>query len=484
MTQQGHETRTVEDWITRINQRELAALAAIVQRVQSLVGDEDSSAAQLSEVLRLDPSLSSKILRIANSPTYLVSPDPVTTLTRATTLIGFDAIANICITNRLLETLLARKELSRSVVERVLDRTAASLHAAVQARVMISNASSREREEAFLGALLEQIGESAFWSLGGAEIDALDTALATTPQNTREALIRRTVGGSFRQLSRGLIKAWHLGPGTALHEKITPARASRAQVILLANELADCVACEGWESPLLDDLYARIAALTNIETGAAAMRVRACGREAEGIARCYGASMLAQRMSHKPAGAKSRRTSAHGDSSVRLGVLQELGAMQPGTADINTVMQTAIDGIYRGIGMDRVIAALLSDDRKTLSARFWLGDGCEQWGPTFRFSVTRRDDILHQCVANNRSFRHDASAAQAPAGLMPAELLDFCQSGDLLLAPVLVGTRCIGVLYADRTLSGAAISQEDFDAFAELAHQLALSIELVGKPAS
>ena len=26
--------------------------------------------------------------------------------------------------------------------------------------------------------------------------------------------------------------------------------------------------------------------------------------------------------------------------------------------------------------------------------------------------------------------------------------------------------------------------QEDFDAFAELAHQLALSIELVGKPAS
>ena len=83
--------------------------------------------------------------------------------------------------------------------------------------------------------------------------------------------------------------------------------------------------------------------------------------------------MLAQRMSHKPAGAKSRRTSAHGDSSVRLGVLQELGAMQPGTADINTVMQTAIDGIYRGIGMDRVIAALLSDDRKTLSARFWLG---------------------------------------------------------------------------------------------------------------
>ena len=148
MAEHGHETRTVEDWITRINQRELAALAAIVQRVQSLVCDEDSSAAQLSEVLRLDPSLSSKILRIANSPTYLVSPDPVTTLTRATTLIGFDAIANICITNRLLETLLARKELSRSVVERVLDRTAASLHAAVQARVMISNASSREREEA------------------------------------------------------------------------------------------------------------------------------------------------------------------------------------------------------------------------------------------------------------------------------------------------------------------------------------------------
>jgi hypothetical protein len=157
--------------------------------------------------------------------------------------------------------------------------------------------------------------------------------------------------------------------------------------------------------------------------------------------------------------------------------------MQPGTANINTVMQTAMDGVYRGIGMDRVIAALLSDDRKTLAGRFWLGDGGERWGPTFRFPVTGRDDILHQCIGNKRSFRHDASAAQAPAGLVSAELLDFCQSGDLLLAPVLVGTRSIGVLYADRALSGAAISQEDFDAFAELAHQLALSIELVGKPA-
>ena len=483
MTQSSHETITVEDWIKRINQRELAALAAIVKRVQSLVGDEDSSATQLSEVLRLDPSLSSKILRIANSPTYMVSPDPVTTLTRATTLIGFDAIANICITNRLLEALLARKELSRSLVERVLDRTAASLHAAVQARVMISSASSREREEAFLGALLEQIGESAFWSLGGPEIDALDAALETTPPGAREAAVRRTVGGSFNQLSKGLIKAWHLGGSTALHEQITPARATRAQVIRLANELADCVAREGWESPLLDETYARIATLSGMETGEAAMRARACGREAEGIARCYGASMLAQRMSHKPAAGKSGRTSVNGDSSVRLDVLRELRALQPGMADINTVMQTAMDGVYRGIGMDRVIAALLSDDRRTLTTRFWLGEGGEQWSPTFRFSVAERDGILHQCIVSNRSLRYDASAPGELATLMPVELLDFSQSGDLLLAPVRVGTRSIGVLYADRAPSGAVISQEDFDAFAELALQLGQSIDLIGKPA-
>src|SRR5262245_16354957 len=84
-------------WIERINQRDLAAMSKTVQRVQAVVGDDNSSLQSLTEALQSDPALSAKILRVSNSPTYLTAPDPVTTVSRAATVIGFDAIRNICI---------------------------------------------------------------------------------------------------------------------------------------------------------------------------------------------------------------------------------------------------------------------------------------------------------------------------------------------------------------------------------------------------
>ncbi|MBP9035320.1 MAG: HDOD domain-containing protein, partial [Pseudomonadales bacterium] len=76
----------IAGWVARINRTELATLNATVQGVQRVIGDRRSSFAQLSEVLLRDAALSARLLKVANSPAYGVSAEPVTTVTRAATL--------------------------------------------------------------------------------------------------------------------------------------------------------------------------------------------------------------------------------------------------------------------------------------------------------------------------------------------------------------------------------------------------------------
>ena len=168
----------IAGWVARINHSALGTLGATVRELQRVVGDQRSSFAQLSEVVQRDAALSARLLKIANSPAYVVSAELVTTVARAATLLGFDTVRSICITSRLLDTLLGAGGLAPDVAGRLLDRIAITLHAATQARMMMGGAAESTREEVFLAAVLGGIGESAFWSLPDPEVAALHETLS------------------------------------------------------------------------------------------------------------------------------------------------------------------------------------------------------------------------------------------------------------------------------------------------------------------
>ena len=134
-----------------------------------------------------------------------------------------------------------------------------------------------------------------------------------------------------------------------------------------------------------------------------------------------------------------------------------------------------MDGVQEGIGMDRTIAALLSPDRGALQTRLWRGDGGREWSALFRFEVPTGRNIFRECVSGLAPFRYDAALPGTLHGLVPRELRRFAQGQDFVLAPIAVGSRAIGVLYADRSPSGRAIREEDFAAFRHLAQQLGQS---------
>ena len=77
----------IAGWVARINHSALGTLGATVRELQRVIGDQRSSFAQLSEVVQRDAALSARLLKIANSPAYVVSAELVTTVARAATLL-------------------------------------------------------------------------------------------------------------------------------------------------------------------------------------------------------------------------------------------------------------------------------------------------------------------------------------------------------------------------------------------------------------
>lgn len=125
------EPKGVDYWTKRISEQEMPALCSTVKTLEKLAKDDVSSMAILGRSVMHDNALTSRILRVANSATYNKGISQVTTVSRAAVVLGFDTIRNICITAKLLSSLLENKNLTPGVYQRLLKLMARSFQAEI-----------------------------------------------------------------------------------------------------------------------------------------------------------------------------------------------------------------------------------------------------------------------------------------------------------------------------------------------------------------
>lgn len=169
----GERSHGLQSWIDRLNEAELPALASVVQDLHRMAQQDKSSVQQLADVLLRDASLTSKVLKVANSVYYNPTQEAIRTISRAIVLIGFENVRLIGLSVSLIDSLLAQ-----GPREQLPELLARSFHAAVQARNIAGYLLARSQEEVFIATLLHNPGELAFWGCGGAQADELATLLA------------------------------------------------------------------------------------------------------------------------------------------------------------------------------------------------------------------------------------------------------------------------------------------------------------------
>lgn len=132
--------------------KELPSIPAAASKILELAQDPNATMNDVANAISLDPALSSKILRTANSPLY--GKRQADTLNQAAVLLGMNAMTTIALSFSLAA--VVKKDSNGGINYELLWRR--TLLTAAIARVIAETTSKAPVEETFLAALLQDIG--------------------------------------------------------------------------------------------------------------------------------------------------------------------------------------------------------------------------------------------------------------------------------------------------------------------------------------
>ncbi|QYJ83633.1 MULTISPECIES: HDOD domain-containing protein [Shewanella] len=475
-----------EYWTKRISEQEMPALSSTVKTLEKLAKDDVSSLAILGRSVMHDNALTSRILKVANSAIYNKGISHVTTVSRAAVVLGFDTIRNICITAKLLSSLLENKGLSEPVYHRLLTLMARAFQAAMLAKMMLKDHDEELQEEVFIAALLYHLGESAFWSMGGETTEQLDARLNQVDEKEANNVVREVLGTSFTQLSMGIAKNWGLGEVLVKSLSNPNERTPEIRSIYLANKISELMASDSKDIAELNHRIKQAADMLDLEVDEFKGRMIQCSHATRKLADTYGAKVLVAflpdthqlTLAAEPEAEPIKVREFNVD--LQLKKLRELTDCAINKANFNEVITITLSGLLDGIGMDRCAVMLLSPNRKRLQPRVVLGENGDKMKNEFIVELNHDKNVFAESVDLKKPLFIDNPSSEKWRLYTDEELRRHTSAMGFMLAPILVDNKVIGLLYADRHSSERKLAEVDFERFTHFAQltNLCLSVSV------
>lgn len=181
----------------------LYSLPDICLRLQELIARQ-ASVFEIADLVALDPALTARLLRLANSSFYAF-PSPVDTVSRAVRLIGTNELYNLALATSAVSA-FAR------IPRHLLDMDAfwdLSVQAGLIARQLGKRCGFRQGERLFTAGLLHQIGLLAIIEQHPDEVSAV---LKASEGRLRPDLEQQQFGFTLASCGAELMKLWRLPP--------------------------------------------------------------------------------------------------------------------------------------------------------------------------------------------------------------------------------------------------------------------------------
>lgn len=472
-------TSGLDSWLRKLTRQNMPAVGKVIADLNSLTGSEESDVNQLAEVILRDPNLTSHVLRVANSVHYNYSNFPINTISRAIVLIGLKGMRAVCISLLLIDSLL-----KKGSKDRLLLLMAQGLHAATQARDLAKIQDEDAAEEVFIAALLFNLGEMAF--LAHEKITEANADLLDENAKVRRDAMERILGTSFKAITRGLAKHWKLGD--TLEQSLYPGREPNGKVrAVIIGERMSRAALQGWDSSAAKKVVEEIAQYANIDMDQSLKLAQDSAERAAEVALHYGAAEVCPLIPGKNAKAKESTAAeipgdAHkilrSDAQLQLNILRELTTAASEKADVNTIFQMVIEGMHRGIGIERVAVAFIQQHRA--KAKYVLGEGTESWRGVFDFDVgPYSENIFTHAISAGAASWLDQSFLDKHRGLVTQDIARCIGVVPSFIYVLQVGDRTPALFYADRADYGGKFCKEQYESFRHFASQAQLSLNLI-----
>jgi HD-like signal output (HDOD) protein len=488
---------TLEFLLRRMRHKsDFPALSSSVVRIQRVTTSETESLRVLSEEILKDVALTNTLLRMVNTAQFTaVAGGGISTVSRAVALVGFAGIRNMALSVVLLEHMQDKTHAVQLKEEFLRALTAGTLADELTPQ-------ARDAEEAFLGAMFQNLGRLLTECYLPDEALQIRQALGDkkhTPagalQRDREA--RRVLGMNLDELGSGVAKAWGLpdmlqtalrAPEGEVPTREQPRGPERMRWLgRSANAMADAMLGHDGEAqaaalqaaaemycPALglnprDMVAAAYATRSRINQLAKAMSVHvAPGAPARRLLESTADPVVALPRPASPARVQSQADAEAdtlqlppGTTMAQVQLTQALeGLRSLKSPRLPDVLQRVLDGMHRAVGFRCVVLCLREPGTTRLAGRIGLGPGASEISAAFRFSPDSlaTGDLFAWLSAKGADLL--VSNAASVAARIPAWYRQRVNAPTFLLLPMMRNGIPIGMIYADKLQAETIVLSE------------------------
>jgi len=454
------------------------AMSHSVARIQGMTGSDTESVAAVTHEILKDVALSNKLLRVVNSAFY-ARGHRIATVSRAVSLVGFNAIRNMALGLVLIEHMQ-----DKAHADLLTEEFLRALMAASIAREL--SLADREGEECFIGALFQELGRLlAMLYFPDETVQALDLINASGGSLSEHGASIRVLGVSFEALGLGVAKLWDLPEEIRryMHKPAGDPPRSRGDLparqrwtVVAANQMADTLLrLEGAEqSEQLQTVCRRFA--RTIDTSAEEMvqaAVRARVKLVEMVRamnlRVVPGGLAARLLQAPDTGEAPVVDTLHGELEPALSADAD-GKTDDGNAvgdmlaagisdithamvddyDLSDVLRMVLETMYRAMGFAHVVFCLRDAKADTLTGRFGLGEHVDAIVKAFEVPLgAASTDLFHAvCMRGSDTMISDATTPRV-RNRLPPWYRATAPAPAFLLLPLMIKDKPFGLIYAD-----------------------------------
>lgn len=463
--------QSLDEWTELLRVQEMPIFSNTAHNIYAALDDRNKGALELATVILQDPNLTAKLLKVGSSPYYNPSKQKMSTVSRAIVVLGAEVIRELTLACSFFEAMLSSTNKDRANREIAL-----ALHAAVQAKDLALSMADTSPEEVFVAALLHNIGHIAFWCSGNPQSKKVHEQIERSGLNTREAE-KKVLGFTLQDLGKKLSKSWCLS-GLIEDAIAKPESADkRVQMVQLGHQICEALK-SGSDSEAMQACLAKVAAFSGGSAEKLKARIAKNTLEAVHIARQFGANDASKFITSEPLLNKADEADEEkvDKKQLQFQILQDISSHISGRIDLNSLFEMVLEGIHRGVEMDRTLFMLLSPDKQTLNEKFSLG-----WRKTTLEEKIRIHNSEPTANLMFHALQQQEGVWQFPeqhqAQYSP-QIQQTIGKFECFIFPVYAEHKTVGLIYCDHSIHGLPLTREDFIAAQHFAKQAHIGLTL------
>ncbi|MEW8469519.1 MAG: HDOD domain-containing protein [Candidatus Thiodiazotropha sp.] len=514
---------TVEFLLRRMKRKsDFPALSQSVRSINAMADASNKDVNQMAGVIVKDFALTNKILKVVNSAYYGRFSGRIGTVSRAVVVLGTQSIRSLAASLIFFEHIENKQQAGY-----LRDLVSSAMFRATLAHKVAGEIDQHEAEAYFLTGLLNDLGKllvAFYLPEESQEIERLVEVEEKEPITAQHSVL----GVSFEKIGIEIAAQWNF-PKTLVdsmkhwqgdhkpvnrveRRRLVSAFADEAMTVMIESGLDNKSAMEAvgkkyakglnitnkqisrFASQSIDEFQEVAKAISGdisdqfiqkltgnsdeLQSHKGVERSRPKAIEEDGLAE----TQILDEEGTKPLESlpqESNPASTPEDAeSLLMDGLQEVTGMLVGSHSVSEIFNVVLETMYRAIGFQRVILALLDRKRGEMAGRLGFGSSADEFAQSFRFPTAYSVDVFHGAMKNAVDVYIADTTEQKIQADIPDWYKQISSAGSFLLFPLVINNRAVGLIYADHANPhGVEIDKKRLNLLKSLRNQIVLAVK-------